>query len=298
MSKKYGDIAGDGGSDIIGQVTAQGERLRSRMAFIRHKVAVMSGKGGVGKSALTINLAAILASQGYRVGVLDADINGPAVAKMLGVRMQSLPTGESGIAPASGPLNIKVMSMDLILPGEKTPVVWDAPTQRDTFIWRGTIEAGALREFLADTVWGELDFLLIDLPPGPYSFSTVAQLIPEMIGIMVTIPSEVAYLIVRKFTVLAQELKTPLVGLVENMVGYVCPHCGKLGDLFYAAGNGERMAAELGLPHLGGIPFDPRLQVSTDWGVPFVLEHGDSPAGKALSHIADKVKLFLGEGLG
>lgn len=295
MSKKYKDIVGDGGSDIIGQVTAQGERLRSRMALIRHKVAVMSGKGGVGKSAITVNLAAILAAQGYRVGVLDADINGPTVAKMLGVRMQSLPIGESGISPASGPLNIKVMSMDLILPGERTPVVWDAPTQQDTFIWRGTIEAGTLREFLADIDWGELDFLLIDLPPGPYSFSTIAQLIPEMIGIMVTIPSEVARLVVGKFIVLAQELKIPLVGLMENMVGYVCPHCGKLGELFYADGTGDIMAAELGLPYLGNIPFDPKLQVSTDWGVPFVLEHGDSPAGQALTNVAIQVKRFLEE---
>ena len=296
MAKKYRDIVGDGGSDIIGQVTAQGERLRSRMALIRHKVAVMSGKGGVGKSALTINLAAILASQGYRVGVLDADINGPTVAKMLGVRMQSLPIGESGIYPASGPLNIKVMSMDLMLPGEKTPVVWDAPTQQDTFVWRGTIEAGTLREFFADTAWGELDFLLIDLPPGPYSFSTVAQLIPDMIGIMVTIPSEVARLVVRKFTALAQESKIPLVGLVENMAGYVCPHCGELGELFYADGNGEMMAAEFGLPHLGKIPFDPKLQVSTDWGVPFVLEQWDSPAGRALTHVAEQMKQFIKEG--
>ena len=175
-------------------------------------------------------------------------------------------------------------------------MVWEAPTQQDTFVWRGTIEAGTLREFFADTAWGELDFLLIDLPPGPYSFSTVAQLIPDMIGIMVTIPSEVARLVVRKFTALAQESKIPLVGLVENMAGYVCPHCGELGELFYADGNGEMMAAEFGIPHLGKIPFDPKLQISTDWGVPFVLEHGDSPAGKALTHVAGKLKQFLEEG--
>ncbi|MBI4296550.1 MAG: Mrp/NBP35 family ATP-binding protein [Chloroflexi bacterium] len=265
------------------------------MSLIRHKVAVMSGKGGVGKSAIAVNLAAILASQGYRVGVLDADINGPTIAKMLGVRTQPLPAGKSGVSPASGPLNIKVMSMDLLLPEDRTPVVWEATSQQDSFVWRGTMEAGALREFLADTAWGELDFLIVDLPPGPYAFPALAQLIPELKSIVVTIPSEVSHLVVKKFIALAQELNTPLVGLLENMASYVCLHCGKPGDLFYAVGNGDKMAAELGLPYLGGIPFDPRLSVSTDWGVPFVLEYADSPAGKALAHVAVRVKEFLGE---
>ncbi|MBI4332171.1 MAG: Mrp/NBP35 family ATP-binding protein [Chloroflexi bacterium] len=296
MAKRYKDIVGDGGSDIVGQVVAQNERLRSRMSLIHHKVAVMSGKGGVGKSTITVNLAAILASRGYRVGLLDADINGPNVGKMLGVRKQSLSMGESAVSPALGPLDIKVMSMDLLLPGDNTPVEWDALSQQDTFIWRGTIEAGALREFLADTAWGELDFLLMDLPPGPYAFTTLTQLIPELTGVVVTIPSELSRLVVKKFIVLAQKTRTRLAGLVENMAGYVCPHCGKLGDLFYAASDGEKVALEMGLPFLGRIHFDPRLPVSTDWGVPFVLEHNDSAAGKAIAQVAEKVKKFLGEG--
>ncbi len=297
MAKKYKDIVGDGGSDIVGQVTAQIDRLRSRMDLIRHKVAVMSGKGGVGKSAITVNLAAVLASQGYQVGVLDADINGPTLAKMLGVRGRSLPMGESGVSPALGPLNIKVMSMDLLLAEDKAPVVWDAPTKRDTFIWQGTMEASTLREFLADTDWGELDFLLVDLPPGAHGFPTLAQLLPNLGGtIMVTIPSQVSHLVVKKSITLAQELRSPLIGLVENMAGYVCLHCGILGNLFHAAGDGEKITTELGVPLLGRIPFDPRISVSTDWGVPFVLEHGDSPAGIALADMAGKVRLFLEEG--
>ena len=157
------------------------------------------------------------------------------------------------------------------------------------------MEANALREFLADTDWGELDFLMVDLPPGAYAFPTLAQFIPDLRGIMVTIPSEVSHLVVKKSITLAQESGMPLVGLVENMAGYVCPHCGRQGDLFYAAEDGAEMAAELGVPHLGRIPFDPRLSVAADWGLPFVLDHGDSPAGRGLFGVAEKVKQSLGE---
>ncbi|MFQ5797616.1 MAG: Mrp/NBP35 family ATP-binding protein [Bacteroidota bacterium] len=297
MAKKHKDIVGDGGSDIVGQVTAQMDRLRSRMDLIRHKAAVMSGKGGVGKSAVTVNLAAVLASQGYQVGVLDADINGPAIGKMLGVRGRSLPMAQSGVSPALGPLNIKVVSMDLLLPEDKAPVVWEAPIQEDSFIWRGTMEASSLRELLADTDWGELDFLFVDLPPGGHGFPTLVQLLADLGGtIMVTIPSQVSHLVVKKSIALAQELRTPLIGLVENMAGYHCLHCGTLGDLFHAAGEAGKIATELGVPHLGSIPFDPRISVSTDWGVPFVLEYGDSPAGRALEEMAGQVKQFLEEG--
>ena len=295
MARRQRDVAADGGSTVVAQVVAQGDRLASRMALVRHKVAVMSGKGGVGKSSITANLAAVLASQGYRVGVLDADINGPAIAKMLGVRLQTLSVTHSGIIPALGPCSIKVMSMDLLLPGDKAPVVWDAPTQQSSFVWRGTMEAGALREFLSDTAWGELDFLLVDLPPGTYAFPTLAQLLPDLVGIIVTIPSEVSHLVVKRFISLAQELKTPLAGLVENMAGYTCPHCRQVGELFHAAGDSERMVTEMGIPHLGSIPFDARLSASTDWGVPFALEHGESPAGRALTCVAAKVEQFVGE---
>ncbi|MBI4297859.1 MAG: Mrp/NBP35 family ATP-binding protein [Chloroflexi bacterium] len=295
MARKHRGIAADGGSDIVAQVVAQGDRLGSRMALVRHKIAVMSGKGGVGKSSITANLAAVLASQGYQVGILDADINGPAIAKMLGVRAQNLSLSENAILPALGPRSIKVMSMDLLLPGDKTPVIWEAPTQQNSFVWRGTIEASALREFLADTAWGELDFLLVDLPPGTYTFPTLEQLVPDLVGIIVTIPSEVSHLVVKRFISLAQELGTLLAGLVENMAGYTCPHCGKVGELFSAAGDGERMVAEMGISYLGSIPFDARLSASADWGIPFALEHGGSPAGQALAHVAAKVKEFVGE---
>ncbi|MFQ5882211.1 MAG: P-loop NTPase [Candidatus Methylomirabilales bacterium] len=180
--KKYRDIAGDGGSHVIQQVEEQIARLKARMAGIKTQLAVMSGKGGVGKSAVTANLAAAFAMRGSAVGILDADLNGPTIAKMMGVRGQRLGMGEEGVHPALGPLGIKVMSMDLLLPREETPVIWDAPTQQDSFVWRATLEVSALREFLTDAVWGELDFLLIDLPPGTDRIWNIAGVLPEIDG--------------------------------------------------------------------------------------------------------------------
>lgn len=296
MPKKYKDIIGDGGSNIVGQVTQQIGRLRSRMEKVKHKVAVISGKGGVGKSVVTVNLASVLALQKYTVGILDADINGASIAKMMGVRGQRLKIVGNGVSPAVGFLNIKVMSMDLLLPRDETPVVWDPSTQQDAFIWRGTMEVSTLREFLSDTDWGELNSLFIDLPPSIEKFSNVAQLLPDLGGVvLVTIPSEVSHLVVKKSVTTVKELGIPVVGLIENMVGYLCLNCGKVGDLFKTVEEGEKMAEEMDIPYLGGIPFDPRISIASDKGVPFVLEYSDSPAGRAFIEIGGKIKGFLGE---
>lgn len=295
MPKKYKDIIGDGGSNIAGQVKQQIERLRSRMEKVKHKVAVVSGKGGVGKSAVTANLATALSSQEHAVGVLDADMNGPSIAKILGVRGQSLKIGENGVFPANGPLGIKVMSMDLILPSDETPVVWDAHTQKDSFIWQSTMEAGALREFFSDIEWGELNFLFIDLPPTIEKVSIVSQLLTDLSGVvLVTIPSGLSHLIVRKTITTVKELEIPIVGLIENMAGYHCLNCSKVGDLFKTVEDGEKMAEKADIPFLGRIPFDPRISVSSDMGVPFVLEYSDTLAGKAFIEISEKIKGFLG----
>src|SRR2546428_699127 len=159
--KKYKDIAGDGGSNIVGQVEAQHGRLSERLAAVHAVVAIVSGKGGVGKSSLTANLACCLALGGFRVGVLDADLNGPTMAKMLGVRGQRLVFASGGVEPPRTSLGVKVMSMDLLLPSDSAPLMWDAETQAEAHTWRGSMEASALREFLADTNWGELDALLL-----------------------------------------------------------------------------------------------------------------------------------------
>jgi ATP-binding protein involved in chromosome partitioning len=176
--------------------------------------------------------------------------------------------------------------MDLLLAADDTPVVWTAPTQTDAHTWRGTMEANALREFLADTAWDALDLLLLDLPPGADRLPTVADLLPGLTGaVVVTIPSEVSHLVVTRSIALAREVGVPLLGLVENMAGYACPGCGAVGTLFTGPG-GERTAAALGIPFLGAVPFDPRLAAAADRGRPFVLEHPGSPTGQALREIA------------
>jgi ATP-binding protein involved in chromosome partitioning len=285
--KGYRDIVGDGGSNIAGQVAAQQARMAARMRSIRASVAVVSGKGGVGKSSVTANLAAALAARGLAVGVLDADLNGPSLGKMLGVRGQTLRVEADGVRPAVSAEGIRVLSMDLLLPGDDTPVVWDAPTQADAHTWRGTMEGTALREFLMDTAWGPLDVLLLDLPPGADRLPTLLDLLPGLTGaVVVTIPSGVSHLVVRRAMTLARERGARLLGLIENMAGYVCPTCGTVGPLFDGPG-GEVTAAQHGLPFLGRVPFDPRLAAAADRGRPFVLEHGDSPTGRALAGIAD-----------
>ncbi len=286
--KTYRDIAGDGGSDVLGQVAERETRMRARMALVARKFAVMSGKGGVGKSMVTVNVAAALALQGHRVGVLDADINGPCVAQMLGVRDQMLKLGASGVAPAVGPLGIKVVSMDLLLPRGTDPVVWNASTREHRFTWFGTVEAGALCEFVTDTLWGALDFLLIDLPPGPERYPDLHDLLPECDGaIVVTIPSSVARLTVKRSIALAQIARAKLLGVVENMAGYQCEQCGVLQTLF--ADDGESTGRNLGVPDWGRIPFDSRIARCCDQGVPFVIAHHDTRAGKAFMEIAARI---------
>jgi ATP-binding protein involved in chromosome partitioning len=256
------------------------------MASVRATVAVVSGKGGVGKSSITANLAGALAARGLRVGVLDADLNGPSMGKMLGVRGQTLRVAPDGVQPAVSAEGIRVLSMDLLLPGDDTPVVWEAPTQAESHTWRGTMEGTALREFLTDTAWGALDVLLIDLPPGSDRLPTLLDLLPGLTGAaVVTIPSEVSHLVVRRAMTLARERGARLLGLIENMAGYVCPTCGAVGPLFEGPG-GEVTATQHGLPFLGRVPFDPRLAAAADRGRPFVLEHGETPAGRALGAIA------------
>lgn len=300
--KKYKDIVGDGGSNILAQVGEQIERLKARLDKIHHSMVIMSGKGGVGKSSITANLAVALGLKGYSIGVLDADINGPSLAKMMGVRGQKLSMTSQGVQPAVGPINIRVMSMDLLLPTDETPVMWKAPTQQEAFVWRGTMEVTALREFLADTNWGHLDFLLLDLPPGADRLPNIVELIPNLGGILiVTIPSEVSQLVVKKSITLAKDLlNTPIVGLVENMAGYVCLQCGVLGELFRSDNSstsfkqtGEDLAQALGIPFLGKIPFDPRISAAMDSGTPFLPEYQNSLAGQVFIEMGNKVKEFF-----
>lgn len=292
--KDYRDIAGDGGSDVARQVSEQLDRLNARLAPVRHVVAVMSGKGGVGKSSLAVSLASALAGQGYAVGILDADINGSSVPKMSGVRGKSFQRGEKGMIPPVNDQGIKVVSIDMLLRDDREPIRWKAPTQRDAYTWRAMMEMGAIREFLSDTEWGELDFLFVDLPPGTDRLPNLVGLLPRLSGtIIVTIPSGVSQFVVGKsIRVATALLEAPVIGLVENMSAHRCPHCGEEASLF-PGGHAERIAEECAVPFLGRIPFDPRMAAAADEETPFMINHGDTPAGQAIQRIARVITEFV-----
>jgi len=265
------------------QLLQQQQTLRIRMGKIKHKIAVISGKGGVGKSTVTVNLATAFAKSGHTVGILDADIHGPSVPRLLGLTGQEVKVGPPGAFPVPGPLGIKVISIDFFLPEERTPT-----------IWRGPLKMRAIRQLLTDVVWGELDILFIDLPPGTGDeVLSIAQLLPEIDGVLiVTMPSELSRAVVRKAITFAERMGMPIIGVVENFSGYVCPSCGEEVDIFQA-GSGKRMADEAGVPFLGKIPIDPKVSGASDRGVPFVIEQPDSPASKAFAEIVVKVEDYL-----
>ncbi len=292
--KSYTDLPSDAGSNIIGQVTAQATRLQKRLASVKQTVAIMSGKGGVGKSSLTANLATALTVKGNTVGVVDADINGPTLAKMMGVRNATLEYTPAGVKPAMTALGTKLISMDLLLAEDDAPVLWNAHSQKDAFTWRSTMEVGALREFIADTEWGNLDYLLLDLPPGTDRLPNVVELIPNLGGIVVvTIPSEVSQLIVKKSVTMARDiLKVPIIGVVENMAFYVCQHCGEEEPLFSADKTPHKAFQQT---VLGSIPFDPKLARSNDNGTPYVDRYPDAPASQALMQVAEKIQDFFSD---
>jgi ATP-binding protein involved in chromosome partitioning len=271
----------DSGKQLHQQIS---KSVEAKMRKIKHKIAVISGKGGVGKSTVTANLAIAFASHGYvsKVGILDADITGPCIPKILGIKGQKLQAGPPGIFPALGPLGIRVVSMDFLLPKEESAV-----------IWRGPLKMRAIQQFLSDIVWGELDYLFIDLPPGtgdePLS---VMQLLPDMDGVVIaTIPSEVSQMVVKKAVTFARQLNIPIIGILENMSGFVCPKCGEQIDIF-KSGGGEKIAEDLAVPYLGKIPIDPEICRDSDSGSPFVIEHPHSAASEAFMDIVKKVEEF------
>jgi len=267
------------------QQIEQQRRIKDAMLRVKHKIAVISGKGGVGKSTVTVNLAAAFVTQGLHgeVGILDADITGPCVPKILGLKGEHLQGGPAGIAPALSPHGIKATSMAFLLPSDEAPV-----------IWRGPLKMKAIQQFLSDIMWGDLEFLFIDLPPGtgdePMS---IMQLLPEMDGVViVTIPSEVSQEVVKKAVTFSRKLNIPIIGILENMSGFVCPKCGAEYDIF-GAGGGQKIADDLDVPFLGKIPIDPQICVDSDRGTPFVLEHRDSKSTKAFMEIVVRIKEFL-----
>ena len=236
----------------------EGTCIVDRMDRIKHKIIIASGKGGVGKSTISVNLARALQMKGLRVGVLDADITGPDIPKLLGIEDQKLMQGSEGIEPADAQ-GIKAASMALILSSRETPVVW-----------RGPMKMAAIKQFIQDVNWGDLDFLIVDLPPGTSDEPlSVLQLIPDLAGaIIVTTPQEVSLLDSRKAVNMVKAMKLPVLGIVENMSGLKCPHCQETINIF-SSGGGERMAEDMDVPFLGAIPIDPQVCALGDSGQTF-----------------------------
>jgi len=259
--------------------------IKETMSRIKNKIVVMSGKGGVGKSTVAVNLAVGLAIRGRKVGLLDADIHGPNVPKMLGIEDAELVATDDGMVPVKAAMGIGVISMAFLLRDRDEPV-----------IWRGPMKMAAIKQFLGDVTWGELDYLVIDLPPGtgdePLS---IAQLIPDGAwAIVVTTPQEVALLDSRKSVNFAKALKMKTMGIVENMSGYICPKCGE-NIAFFKVGGGEKAAKDFGVPFLGAIPMEQDVVLHGDDGKPIVLGKG-SRSATALMKIVDMVINSVKEG--
>ncbi len=249
----------------------QQEQLDVRMLLVRHKLLVLSGKGGVGKSTVAVNLATALADAGRRVGLLDVDLHGPSIPSLLGLEYKPRPGRAGGIAPAPVAVNLWAMSIQFFLPQED-----------DAVIWRGPRKYSAIREMLAGVDWGHLDCLVVDAPPGT---GDEALALVELLGsgtgaVIVSTPQRVAVNDVRKALRFCEELKLPVIGVIENMSGFVCPHCGETTDVFLTGG-AETMARDSGVDFLGRIPIDPAVVLAGEEGVPHVRAHPESPTARA-----------------
>jgi len=254
------------------------QALKSRLGHIRHKIVILSGKGGVGKSTVSVNLATALTILGKRIGLLDVDIHGPSIPTMLGLE-QATPKGcEDGLLPVEIE-GLKVMSMGFLL-----------KNQDDAIIWRGPLKAKVIEQFLGDVVWGDLDYLIIDSPPGtgdePLS---VCQLIGRLDGaVVVTTPQRVAAVDVRKSITFCRHIHVPVLGVIENMSGFVCPKCGEVTQIL-RSGGGRRIAEDMGVPFLGSIPIDPGIAEACDGGKAFIHYYAASPTAEIMRNIAKSI---------
>jgi len=284
--RTYADLTAPDTSRMVAQVTEQHERVAARLACVKACVAVMSGKGGVGKSLATAVLAAACARRGLEVGLLDADLVGPSAARMAGVGPSGLVVSEAGVRPAVSEDGVRVMSMDLLLE-DGAPLAWREPGS-ESFVWRGAQERSALREFLADVEWGELDLLLVDLPPGTQRLIDLHELLPALDGIVVlTIPSGASEAAVTRSMRLARERGVPILGVVENMAGYACGGCDEIRPLF-PGDAGAGLAARHEVALLGRVPFDPRAaELAESGGLAALLD--DTAAGLALDAVAGAI---------
>ena len=255
------------------------QAVEKRLSKIRHIMLVLSGKGGVGKSTVAANIAVELARGGREVGLLDVDIHGPSIPGMLGLEHETVLSHDASLLPVEFTPNLRVMSIGFLLKGRD-----------DAVIWRGPMKHGVIRQFIADVEWGELDYLVVDSPPGtgdePLS---VAQMIGKQAhAVIVTTPQRVSIDDVRKCIDFCRKVELSVAGIVENMSGFICPHCGGSVDIF-ETGGGKRLAEESGVPFLGSIPLDPLVVRSCDNGEPFIVRHADSAAARAFRGVVERI---------
>ncbi len=288
MGNSCGESCGTGQKSTCGSPDAalaqQDLAINRSLGRIKNKILVMSGKGGVGKSTVAVNLAMGLANRGYQVGLMDVDLHGPDICRMLDLTGSMEPPKNPAdlIPPLVYSDNLKVVSLEYMMKDKDDPI-----------IWRGPLKIQAIRQFIADMDWGELDYLVIDSPPGtgdePLS---VAQTINGVEAVIVTTPQAVALADVRKSINFCKSVKMPIAGVVENMAGFICPHCHEAVDIF-SSGGGEQTARDFDLPFLGRVPMDPRVVIAGDTGRPYLSSDEDTPAVRVFNSIVDAVEKRL-----
>ncbi len=270
-----------GGSKMASKI--QDQMIEGSLSKIKHKLFVMSGKGGVGKSSLAANIAVGFSRKGFKIGLMDVDLHGPSIARIMGVESLLDISPDKFVIPALK-YGLKVVSMQSLLPEEK----------RDgAVIWRGPAKTGVIRQFIADVQWGELDYLIIDSPPGTGDEPlTVAHCVPDAQALIVTTPQDIALADVRKSINFCKVIKMNILGLIENMGPFPCPGCGKIIELF-KCGGGERTAKQMGLDFLGTVPFDPRVVKACDTGIPVLSQDVSGPFSEAIDRVIARIEKRL-----
>ncbi|MEN6623798.1 MAG: Mrp/NBP35 family ATP-binding protein [Smithella sp.] len=254
-------------------------KLQSTLCNIQNKIVVLSGKGGVGKSTVAVNLATTLMLAGFSVGLLDVDVHGPSIPTMLGLENETLQGSEGAVLPAQLG-NMKIMSLGFFL---KNP--------DDAVIWRGPMKTSLIKQFLTDVDWGDLDYLIIDAPPGTGDVPlSLCQIIKPDGAVIVTTPQRVAAVDVRKSISFCRQVSVPVLGVIENMSGFACPKCGEVTQIF-PAGGGKKIADDMKVPYLGAIPMDPVIAQCGDTGQAFIHHFASSPTAKIMKEILDKISV-------
>lgn len=263
----------------------QDDKLNKTLGRIKNKIVVLSGKGGVGKSTVATNIAVALALKGYKTGLLDVDVHGPSVPRLLGLQNVQPHVGDSVMEPVPWPYsgNLRVMSLGFLLPSPEQAV-----------IWRGPVKIGLINQFVGDVAWGDLDYLITDCPPGTGDepLSALQTLGTDAKAVIVTTPQGVAIDDVRRSVSFCREVGNPVLGIVENMSGYVCPHCGKEENVFNTGG-GETLAKEMSVSFLGRIPLDPELVRSGDEGYAYMRVKHESPTAEAIDKIIEPIEKLM-----